>query len=355
LQYDERWWGPLAIFRASGRLFWPVYYAVVLAVLAAVCRLDGRRARALVLTAVVLQAVDVSGTYRVLQGVRAYRFNNPLRSRFWDVVPRHYGQLFLFPTSMCTPTEFAAHEPFSLLAGRHAMAINAGAPARTNFPELERYCRFTDSELSAGLVSKNVLYILRRDLTSRFHAAAQVPMVCGTIDGYGVCASQESYAKWQDDFDAMFFVLPSLAEMVSFYAELDREYESRLHRPAISAKVSTEERLTALMRYLWYGLGGCDRASAQAKLLDPRPGEIRICGDPFRGRVLPTLEDTFAARMQLESRFVRRQSSGTWTTHVDAEGEAAWIHRYVTERLDGRDAYGARVAVLNAIRAAAPR
>jgi hypothetical protein len=278
-----------------------------------------------------------------------------LQSHFWDIVPRHYRVIYLFPTSMCAPAEFVAHEPFSLLAGRYGMAINAGAPARTRSQELARFCRVSEFEIAAGFVSKNVLYVLRRDLTRDFQAAAQTPLVCVSLDGYGVCASLESYAQWQDEVDVMFLVLPSLAEMMRFHAELDREYASNLRRPALSLKASPEERVTTLMRYLWYGLGGCDRTTAQAKLLRPPPGDLRICGDPFRGRTLPTVEDTFATRMELESGYAQRPSDASWTTHVDPEGEAAWIHRYVNERFLGRDEYGARVAVLNAIRAAAPR
>jgi hypothetical protein len=355
VEYDERWWGPFAVFRASGRLFWPVYYAIILGMLAAVCRLGGKCARSIMFVAVVVQAVDVSGTYEVLRSVRTYAFRNPLQSHFWDVVPRHYRAMYLFPTSMCTPAEFVAHEPFSLLAGRNGMAINAGAPARTSSEELARFCRVSEFEISSGLVSKNVLYVLRRDLTRNFQAAAQTPVICVSLDGYGVCVSQESYARWQDDVDVMFLVLPSLTEMMGFYAELDREYASNLRRPAISLKASTEERVTALMRYLWYGLGGCDRTTAQAKLLRPRQGELRICGDPFRGRHLPTLEDTFATQMELDARYAQRTSPAAWTTHVDPEGEAVWIRRYVSERLNGRDAFGAREAVLNTIRATTPR
>ncbi|MEO7133735.1 MAG: DUF6311 domain-containing protein [Vicinamibacterales bacterium] len=354
LAYDPGWWGPFAIFRASGRLFWPAYYVLVLWILASVGRLGSRRARMLMAAAVVVQAVDVSATYRVLQDVRTYTFKSRLHSHFWEVVPQHYRRLVLFPTNMCVPREFVDHTDLSVLAGHHGMRINAGGAARTAFAEMHDYCRDLELEINAGIVDQSALYILRRDLVANFRNVAQVPVVCTTVDEFGVCAARETYVDWQTDFDVMYSVLPPLAELLAFNDALDAEYANRLRRPLRTMAAPSDVRITTLMRYFWYRLGGCSQAETVDKLLRERPHDLRICGDPFRGKSLPTIEETHQIRLLLEKHYQQQQASEPSSSHVDAEGEAVWFHRYVRERLDGRDAYGARVEVLNAIRAATP-
>jgi hypothetical protein len=267
-------------------------------------------------------------------------------------VPKHYRLLELFPTSMCTLSEFVDHMPFSLVAGRYGLAINAGAAARANYPKLATYCQTLELEMTSGMVSNNRLYVLRRDLTNRFRDAAVVPTVCVTLDEHGVCVARETYARWQNEFDVMWVVLPPLTELLAFYNELDAEYQVRLRRPSRPTYAPTEERITDLIRYFWYRLGGCDPADAKKKLLQPEPDDVRICGDPFRRRELPHVEEAYELRLQLESGYRERSTVGP-ASHVDPEGEAAWLHRYAYERLNGRDAFGAREAVLNAIRAIA--
>jgi len=107
--------------------------------------------------------------------------------------------------------------------------------------------------------------------------------------------------------------------------------------------------LTLLARYLWYRRGGCSHDLASERVLHPSAGELRLCGDPFGAGEWPSVDDTFRFRLRLETS-LRSASAPVAPTRVDAEGEAVWLQKYLTERLGGRDAYGARVEVQNAIR-----
>lgn len=201
VEYDQRWWGPLTLFRASGRMFWPVYYAVVLGAIAAAVRLAPRTALVLLSSAVLLQAADVSRTYRELRGLRGGGFVAPLHSRFWDVAPSYYRRIVVFPSRMCTAERTFDFRPFALVAGRHGIAINAGATARPDTPRVEEYCRTLDREIAQGIIDDETLYILRSDLVPAFREKAAGRAICLTVDEHDVCVAKETAAQWAGAVD----------------------------------------------------------------------------------------------------------------------------------------------------------
>jgi Family of unknown function (DUF6311) len=162
--YDPGWWGPLTLFRASGRMIWPVFYAAVWLVLAQTVRSMPARAIWVLSAAVALQAFDAAPHVRVLRAMRAVGFANPLQSRFWDVVPPHYRRVVLFPSRMCTAEATFDYRPFALLAGRHGVGINVGGTARPASGPTVRYCRSLDRDIAAGTLDPDSLYVVRSDL-----------------------------------------------------------------------------------------------------------------------------------------------------------------------------------------------
>jgi hypothetical protein len=302
----------------------------------------------------MLQAWDINSSYRVLRRMRTLGVYNPLPSRFWDVVPRHYRRLVLFPTRMCTAEATFDFRPFAVIAGRSGIAINAGTAARANTRKVEDYCRTLETDIKTGAIDTESLYVLRHDLVAAFSAKIGASGVCAAIDQHDVCAATATLVKWQDEFDIMFAVMPPLDELVSFHRVLDDEYRLRLQRPAQPVSFPLEERLTMLARYLWYRRGGCAHDQASDRILRPDAHAVRICGDPFNGRSLPPVADTFSFRKQLDAAGRNRQAPDTWSSHIDPEGEAVWIQEYVSERLAGQDPYRARAAVVSRIGAIAP-
>jgi hypothetical protein len=355
--YDPTWWGPLRTFRASGRMIWPVYYVVVIAILGAVGRLPSHWPFVLLTLAASVQALDLAPRYEAMRQLRHATVHDPLQSPLWRAAPRHYRHLTLAPTNLCDPSANVDHTAFSLLAGHERLTINAGSAARVASSATASYCQQFTRELDEGHVDPATMYVLRADIADRFRSAAITPVICPRIDQYVVCVAAATYAQWQDAFDVMTTVFPDRAELATFYSTLDTEYAERLQRRARPIAAPPDKRMAAIGRYLWYRAGGCSDAEAAQRTLREVEGlsELHLCGDGLRPRFVTPAAELGAFWQRVDEMLAARRSPDAASTHVDPEGEAVWTARYIEERLNGRDALGARVNVLNAIRSAASR
>lgn len=353
--YDDDWWGPLRLFRSSGRLFWPVYYAIVVGVLSTVCQLRYWLALVLMIGAIGLQVVDTTDHFRAARLHRTLGFNSPLRSAFWAVAPPHYKRLTLVPTSLCSPVAFLEARLFMLLAGYHRLAINAGAPARLDALKVQKYCAELGTQLRQGIVSHEELYVLSRDVAATFKNASAGTLACTTENGFSVCFAGPTYLAWQDAYDIHTGLWPPTADFVAFLADLDVEYQSGLHRAPLQAPGSAEQRARALVRYLGYRVRGCEHSEAQAKTMREMEGakELRLCSQmSLVAGDMPPQNETYAFRKQLEE--VQREGLALprSMTHVDPVGEAVWLQEYARARVQGATHEAARDEVLKRVRSA---
>ncbi len=195
--YDGHIWGPLTTFRSNGRMIWPLYYAVVTAILWAVARQRHGAATFALALALVLQAGDMTGMLPWIRTIGDHGFRDRLVSRVWTVAPPHYRRLVLVPSNLCDRDGALDVRPFALLAGRARLAINAGATARYDQRRAAEYCLDLARDVEAGMRDPDALYVMAPE---RLPApAAASGRVCGVADGIGLCVSQESYARWRDD------------------------------------------------------------------------------------------------------------------------------------------------------------
>lgn len=117
------------IFRAPGRLFWPVFYLLAVTAVVVICvRTRPRVAIALLAGALCVQIYDLSGA---LHGLRKYfrqesGWTSPLNASMWESLgERHQRVLYVLPSNV--PADFI---PLSEFAQRHGMSINSGNFAR---------------------------------------------------------------------------------------------------------------------------------------------------------------------------------------------------------------------------------
>jgi hypothetical protein len=200
-------WSPpqLAVFRSSGRFGWLPMYVVFTVALAAIVRALPRRAAAAVLAAAVaVQAVDLSGQYGRLRA-RAHdpawtEWRTPLADPAWAMLVASHAHLVMAPPDMCAGVWAAPvgpHLPFSLLAGLHGATVNSGNAGRYDVGGVLRACAALRADLDAGQLRDDSLYVLSPPVRAQLGAATTVPLACGVLDGFDVCATAASYERWR--------------------------------------------------------------------------------------------------------------------------------------------------------------
>jgi hypothetical protein len=354
--YDESWWGPLTLFRASGRMFWPVFYLLMLLVVVGTARLLRRRVAVVLVTiAVVLQAVDLSSVYTTLRHVRLRNWQNPLQSTAWSIV-QNFRHLVLIPTNICSGAEGIDYTPFALLAGRSGVTINAGFAARYDQTKVTAYCRDASFRLQAGDVRDDEMYVLRPGLVGVLRSAASTPLVCLPADGYQICFTAEGYRRWQQNYDIVRQALIPGDEVVRLHARLETIYRDDLSRAAVASPLSAAAASESIIRYLSYRVAGCSHDEATSKLRDEIAGAnpLRLCRRGYLATYdLPPPHETLSLRMDLERFTSPAGNPGTQLTHVDAEGQAVWVQEYARLRRGGQTESEATELLRAAIRRAA--
>jgi hypothetical protein len=179
----------IAMVRASGRLLWVGYYALLLVVPAMIVRnFSAPAATVVLLLGLGLQIADLSPRYVALQGYfREHFIVEPARavarlpSSFWSGAARHYRAI-LFVPSLPVPPDFAA---IGLFAVDHSMQINVGSFARFDTRRVAAATIGRERALAAGQLDPASLYVL---------PAPPVPFragpddAIGTVDGFRVLA-----------------------------------------------------------------------------------------------------------------------------------------------------------------------
>jgi hypothetical protein len=189
-----------ALFRATGRFFWPFAYLVLAATVALVLRrLPARVSAAVLAGAVVLQVVDLSGAHRERRAVsRSDAFHGhtlKLTSPVWAAALPHYDHMRLLHPQHCGAAPIGFEWP-AYLAGLYGLTINAGEVARTDADRMRRDCASLSADLAAGRVSHDTIYLVSRPFVEPLKAIATAPLVCVDVDDIPVCVTAASFSKW---------------------------------------------------------------------------------------------------------------------------------------------------------------
>ena len=180
----------IAMVRASGRLLWVGYYALLLAVPAIIVRnFSAPTATVILLLGLALQIADLSPRYVAMQAYFRQHFivepaleAERMPSRFWAGAARHYRTI-LFVPSQPVPPDFA---PIALFAADHGMRINVGSFARFDSRRVAAATMARMQALAAGQLDPAALYVLRPARQAPFRAGPDDAI--GTIDGFLVLA-----------------------------------------------------------------------------------------------------------------------------------------------------------------------
>lgn len=207
LEFQADFLNTLAVFRSSGRFFWPVNYALLFLILQLLIR---RNRHSLKLTLFYLgfglsiQEMDFYPKHLVYHqlshGPQAqFAWENPLKSPFWKFALPHYQHITFIPPIACGE-EAAPFGPLSLLAGQYGLTINTGRLARAEVEKTMQYCQQLFQEVREGQIKSDTIYIIHPNHLETFQSAAKVPLTCNQIDGVNTCVTEHSYQQWQREY-----------------------------------------------------------------------------------------------------------------------------------------------------------
>ena len=190
-----------AVFRATGRFFWPLGYLILIAAVAAVAtRARPAVATATLTAAALLQLVDLHGAHlerrRNARDAAFHAWPQPMVSAAWAAALPHYDHLVLYPPPQCGPSPMA-YEPAAWVAGLHRLTINAGGVARPDIAARLAYCHDLGDAVKAGRIDERSFYIMLPSEVPALRARAAPPVVCGVIDTLSVCVTAASYQRWR--------------------------------------------------------------------------------------------------------------------------------------------------------------
>lgn len=180
----------LGIFRAAGRMFWPVFYMIVFTVIFIVVKGYGARIASVMLgIALVLQASDTSQAWIGLRNRMTIppesHWATPLKSQFWTEAALKYTKLRVMPPANNGPN----WEVFAYYAGIHRMATNSGYLARMSEKAMSVEQTRAGERLRSGTFEQDTLYIL--DQKAADQAAISIDAdsdFLAEVDGFYVLA-----------------------------------------------------------------------------------------------------------------------------------------------------------------------
>lgn len=174
-----------SMFRSGGRMFWPVYYLLLLGAFVLLCRLPRRAVvrTALVAGMAVVQLWDISPALlqrheALRQAQTAEAFPSQLQSDFWAQAAGRYATI----ASMDGLQDDALH--LALFAADHRMTTNDPFAARYDAEALAQQRATLQAELAQGLLRGDTLYLFH-DEGAFLQAVEPVRAQawCGRIDG----------------------------------------------------------------------------------------------------------------------------------------------------------------------------
>ncbi len=182
-----------SVFRASGRIFWPVFYLIYLgAMYVLATRYPPRVATGILGALLAVQVADCSGALEILHKKLHDRqpWVSPLQSPFWAAAAGQYKKILYVPPHNVPRNYF----DLCYYAAANHMSINIGAFARTDPQVQARMTAGITRAVTAGAFEKDAIYVFEQGrLWDAALAAIGPGDRAGAIDGFRVLAP-----KWSE-------------------------------------------------------------------------------------------------------------------------------------------------------------
>jgi hypothetical protein len=180
--------------RASGRLFWPAYYLIVIAALSLTFGVVKPRHRVAILTvALALQFVDLLPLFGRIRARGEARFDSPLTSSAWNGLGRRYDNLILIPAYQCDPFHAAGgpynYVYFGRLAALERLRLNSYYASRYVHEDLRMHCVDLLRAQLLGELDPRSVYVVSDDVRTVWEVHGIRSHRCQGVDGRNLCTA----------------------------------------------------------------------------------------------------------------------------------------------------------------------
>lgn len=217
----------LSAFRASGRLFWPVHYLLILAAIAGtMLTISSRMARRLVLvSALLLQYFDLL-PLRDGVSARAQELHpGYLIAPDWAMLSRHHKHFVILPALQCgqetTPGGLNAWPSFARLVARSRLTLNSAYLARITPQAHMLDCVTIPQAVMQDGMRPDTAYVVGDALAIQLSVARNDSHFCRRVDGFNLCTHDPGQASRS----------PSLGELILPEYQLATELQSEKPTP----------------------------------------------------------------------------------------------------------------------------
>lgn len=188
----------LAPLRASGRLFWAPYYAILAGILAAPFLLLRRTwATTLVAAALVLQFADTASLRTWVRTTISEKHPSPLKSPIWSVLGKQHENLIVLPAWQCahnaSPGGTEGYRIFGFLAIQQKMRINSYQSARYTGVAQDYHCSQAVDELSQKSLAPDSVYVVTPVLADAIARGPTGPGKCHDLDRFILCSTKTDF------------------------------------------------------------------------------------------------------------------------------------------------------------------
>lgn len=191
----------LAAFRASGRLFWPVHYLLVLAAVAGVVTVvpSPNARRAILATALVIQYFDLVPLRDGVAAAARALHPNPLVSNDWPQAVTRHRHLVILPALQCgqesSPGGLEAWPYFARLVARSGGTLNSAYLGRISPQTIDLDCRSAPADLVHDGPRRDTAYVLDEKLVLSVLERPQLSYYCRRVDGFNLCTYDPAHSK----------------------------------------------------------------------------------------------------------------------------------------------------------------
>lgn len=149
-----------SLLRASGRMFWPIFYFLLLLAIGYIVRGFSKKIAILILgVCCVIQIVDTSAGWRHIRkalNVSSATLDTPLVNSTWSQLAAHYQNLVRFPVH----NQGHDWQYFASYAAQHQMGTNSVFLARLDESKLIASSEKINAQLRSGPLDIGSLYVL---------------------------------------------------------------------------------------------------------------------------------------------------------------------------------------------------